>query len=61
MVFQQSLDRMMSIAVKHTIKRRLNDDEIEQISKKRFRSLETVFTIDDAQPKKEDETFQEDD
>lgn len=45
--FLQSLDRMMSIPVKYTLKRRLNDAEIESISTKRFKVLETVFTADD--------------
>lgn len=43
----QSLDRMMLIPVKYTLKRRLNDDEIEQISAKRFKMLETVYTLDE--------------
>ncbi|XP_055304097.1 uncharacterized protein LOC129569359 [Sitodiplosis mosellana] len=43
----QSLDRMMSIPVKFTLKRRLNDEEIETISAKRFKVLETVFTAAD--------------
>lgn len=38
---------MMSIPVKYTLKRRLNDNEIESISTKRFKVLETVFTADD--------------
>lgn len=38
---------MMSVPVKYTLKRRLNDDEIESISTKRFKVLETVFTADD--------------
>lgn len=38
---------MMSIPVKYTLKRRLNDDEIESISSKRFKVLETVFTAND--------------
>lgn len=40
---------MMSIPVKYTLKRRLNDDEIEQISNKRFRALETDYTADENQ------------
>lgn len=38
---------MMSIPVKHTLKRPLNDKEIEQIASKRFKELETDFTADD--------------
>lgn len=45
--FHQSLDRLMSIPVKHTLKRPLNDKEIEQIASKRFKELETDFTADD--------------
>lgn len=42
----QSLDRMMAVPVKYTLKRRLNDDEIETISQKRFKVLETEYTHD---------------
>lgn len=38
---------MMAIPVKYTLKRRLNEQEIEQIAAKRFKVLETVFTADD--------------
>lgn len=38
---------MMSIPVKYTLKRRLNEDEIEKIAAKRFKVLETVYTEDD--------------
>lgn len=38
---------MMSIPVKYTFKRRLNQQEIEQIASKRFKVLETVYTTDD--------------
>lgn len=38
---------MMSIPVKYTLKRRLNDDEIEEISSKRFKQLETEYTKDE--------------
>ncbi|XP_031628472.1 uncharacterized protein LOC116344177 [Contarinia nasturtii] len=51
----QSLDRMMSIPVKYTLKRKLNDEEIEKISAKRFKALDTVYT------KEEDDDEQSDD
>lgn len=46
---------MMSIPVKFTLKRQLNDEEIESISAKRFKVLETVFTADDDDDNQEDE------
>ena len=45
----------MSIPVKFTLKRRLNDDEIETISSKRFKVLETVFTADENADNQNDE------
>lgn len=38
---------MMSIPVKYTLKRRLNDEEIMEISSKRFKALETEYTDSD--------------
>lgn len=43
----QSLDRLMSVTVLTTLKRRLNDEEIQQISTKRFKALETEYTRND--------------
>lgn len=45
----------MSIPVKFTLKRRLNDEEIETISSKRFKVLETVFTADENTDNQNDE------
>lgn len=45
----------MSIPVKFTLKRRLNDEEIETISSKRFKVLETVFTADENDDNQNDE------
>lgn len=49
---------MMSVPVKFTLKRRLNDQEIESISSKRFKVLETVFTADDDNDNQNDEEIE---
>lgn len=49
---------MMSVPVKHTLKRPLNDTEIKQISAKRFKALETDFTRDDFSSENEEGNFQ---
>lgn len=38
---------MMTVPVKYTLKRRLNEQEIEQIAAKRFKVLETVYTAEE--------------
>lgn len=60
LLYFQSLDRMMSIPVKYTLKRRLNDDEIEQISSKRFKQLETEYTRNDDEENDEEQSVEND-
>lgn len=43
----KSLDRLLAVPVKHTLKRKLTDIEIDTISSKRFKELETEYTADD--------------
>lgn len=43
----KQLKRLLSIPVKYTIKRKLKHEEIEKISSKRFKQLDTDFTADD--------------
>lgn len=58
LLFFQSLDRMMSIPVKYTLKRRLNDEEIEHISSKRFKQLETEYTQNDDEEDSEEQSVE---
>lgn len=44
----KQFDQLLSIPVKYTLKRKLNDEEIDQISNKRFKQLDTIYTSDDA-------------
>lgn len=43
----KQLDRLLGIPVKYTFKRKLKQEEIETISNKRFKQLDTDFTSDD--------------
>lgn len=40
-------DKLLGIPVKYTFKRKLKTEEIDEISGKRFKELETDFTADD--------------
>lgn len=42
----KQLNKLLAIPVKYTIKRKLNATEINEISNKRFKQLETDFTAD---------------
>lgn len=54
----KAFDRLLNIPVKHTLKRKLTNDEIVKISSKRFKELETEYTAEDDD---EDEDEDEDD
>lgn len=54
----KAFDRLLDVPVKHTLKRKLTDDEITMISSKRFKELETEYTAkedDDDENEDEDE------
>lgn len=44
---RNQLEKLLEIPVKYTFKRKLDQEEIETISSKRFKQLETFFTSDD--------------
>lgn len=43
----KQLDKLLGIPVKYTFKRKLKQEEIETISNKRFKQLDTIYTSDD--------------